>query len=82
MWTNRAGDAPREAAPRSSMGLFALYLWGGVALVGAGLYLLLAEPGEGAELAGRSLVNLHRLALGQTATVSGVILLAVAFRPR
>ncbi len=55
----------------------------GIIFSAIGIWFLLLSPGEGsAEILGRSVVNLQRLAIGQTSSIVGAIFLAVALRPR
>ena len=54
----------------------------GVVFVALGFYFLIS-PSEGeVEILGRTVVNLHRLALGQTSAIVGAIFLAAGIRPR
>jgi hypothetical protein len=52
-----------------------------VGLIG-GVYILLNPADSSAEIFGRSIVNQHRLVIGQTLTIVGAIFLAVGIRPR
>ncbi len=48
-----------------------------------GLWFLVVSPSIGTvELLGGDVVNLHRLALGETSSIVGAIFLAAAMRPR
>jgi len=70
------GQPRRAGNPGLCVGLGVIFL-----LIGA--YFLLLGPSEGdSEFLGRSVVNVHRLYLGQTSAIIGAIFLAVGIRPR
>jgi hypothetical protein len=55
----------------------------GLPLLALGFYFLVMAPGEAeVEIMNRTVVNMHRLALGQTSSICGSIFLAAALRPR
>src|SRR5207244_2090346 len=54
----------------------------GLAFLGVGAYFLLNPNESTTELFGRSIVNMHRLAFGETSSIVGAIFLAAGIRPR
>jgi hypothetical protein len=70
-------------AARSDAGVSVFLTLLGLALIGIGLYYLVLHPSNPSEFGGDSgTVTIHRLVIGQTATLAGVIFCAVAWRPR
>ncbi len=90
----RLPPLPDETRPGDDYGSATRAFWCtliGLALVAAGAFFLFIQRGEpGVEipygvapgLGGRGVANLHRLTIGQTLFISGVIFLAAAWRPR
>lgn len=54
----------------------------GLACIAVGLYYLVLHPSNPGEYGDSDTVTLHRLVLGQTATLAGVVFCAAAWRPR
>lgn len=80
--TSSGARAEPTAQPTEQGSASACILFG-LVLLGVGAYFLLVSPSAGdSELFGRAVVNLQRLAIGQTAAVSGAIFLAAGLRPR
>lgn len=71
---------PEETKTVDSAGILTLL---GLACLAIGLYYLVLEPGnpDGSGLSGGT-VTIHRLYMGQTFTLAGVIFCAAAWRPR
>lgn len=55
-------------------------VWSGAVMMLIGLYFLVS-PGGG-EVLGQEIVNIQKLTIGETFTISGAVLLAAALRPR
>jgi hypothetical protein len=53
----------------------------GLLFLAAGAWFLVVDP-TGGEVMGRSIVNSHKVTLGQTAAIVGAIFLAAGIRPR
>lgn len=55
----------------------------GLSCIAVGIYFLVLHPSNPSEYGtGSGTITLHRLVLGQTATLAGVIFCAAAWRPR
>ena len=50
----------------------------GIIIVAAGVYFLFMDP----TVDGTDVINMHKVAIGQTLTIVGTILIAVQWRPR
>lgn len=72
----REAQADRERAEAERNQVSTILLVAGVVLIGVGIYFLVASPSQ-SSFAGEALVNLHRLTIGETSVIAGVILFAV-----
>jgi hypothetical protein len=66
---------------RRSVGSESLCVGFGIVFLAVGFWFLVINPGEGAIL-GLTVVNLQRIAIGQTSAIVGAIFLAAGIRPR
>ena len=72
---------PQKTSFEANGSLFLCFFLGAV-FMALGAFLLLITPDEGSQVLGRSVLNLHKVALGQTAAIVGAIFLAAGLRPR
>jgi len=76
-----AGQTLQASNDTSGQAIFLTFL--GLACIAVGLYYLVLHPSNPDEYGSDSgTITLHRLVLGQTATIAGVIFCAAAWRPR